>query len=87
MPGLSGIETRTQVRQLAPAALVIMLTPYGTMQDAVETLKLGAYDFMIKSIDLKGIDSVITRALDVLRLRQRLADRTCDPSVWELAKT
>jgi two-component system response regulator AtoC len=53
----------------------------------VETLKLGAYDFMIKSVDLKGIDLVITRALDVLRLRQRLADRMCELPVWGLAKT
>ena len=60
------------MRQLAPATIVIMLTAYGTVQDAVETMKLGAYDFMIKSVDLEGIDAVIARALDVLRLRQRL---------------
>jgi two-component system response regulator AtoC len=86
MPGLSGLETLTQVRQLAPAAPVIMLTAYGTMQETVDTMKLGAYDFMIKSVDLNRIDSVLARALDVLRLRQRLADRTCDLSVWGLAK-
>ena len=72
MPGLSGLEALKHVRQLAPAAIVIMLTAYGTVQDAVETMKLGAYDFMIKSVDLEGIDAVIARALDVLRLRQRL---------------
>src|SRR4029078_9796990 len=60
------------VRQLAPATTVIMLTAYATGQDAVQTMKLGAYDFMIKSVDLEGIDSVISRALEVLRLRQRL---------------
>src|SRR5215510_2788262 len=72
MPGISGLEALKQVRQMAPATIVIMLTAYGTVQDAVETMKLGAYDFMIKSVDLEGIDAVITRALDVLRLRQRL---------------
>src|SRR2546425_4356446 len=72
MPGLSGLEALKHVRQLAPAAIVIMLTAYGTVQDAVETMKLGAYDFMIKSVDREGIDAVIARALDVLRLRQRL---------------
>jgi two-component system, NtrC family, response regulator AtoC len=72
MPGISGLEALKQVRQLAPATIVIMLTAYGTVQDAVETMKLGAYDFMIKSVDLEGIDAVIARALDVLRLRQRL---------------
>jgi two-component system, NtrC family, response regulator AtoC len=72
MSDLSGLEALKHVRQLAPAAIVIMLTAYGTVQDAVETMKLGAYDFMIKSVDLEGIDAVIARALDVLRLRQRL---------------
>ena len=72
MPGLSGLETLKHVRQLAPAAIVILLTAYGTLQDVVETMKLWAYDFMIKSVDLEGIDAVIARALDVLRLRRRL---------------
>jgi len=87
MPGCSGLETLKQVRQLAPAAIVLMLTDYGTMQDALITIKLGAYDFLIKSVDLKGLDAVIRRALDVLQLRQRLADYTCDLSVWGLEKT
>jgi len=72
MPGLSGLETLKHVRRLAPAAIVIMLTAYGTVQDAVDVTKLGAYDFMIKSVDLEGLDAVIARGLDVLRLRQRL---------------
>jgi two-component system response regulator AtoC len=72
MPGLSGLETLKQVRRLAPASIVIMLTAYGTAQDAVDVTKLGAYDFIIKSVDLEGLDTVIAEALEVLRLRQRL---------------
>jgi two-component system response regulator AtoC len=72
MPGLSGLETLKQVRRVAPASIVIMLTAYGTVQDAVDVTKLGAYDFMIKSVDLEGLDTVIAEALEVLRLRQRL---------------
>ena len=53
MPGLlSGLETLKHVRRLAPAAIVIVLTAYGTVQDAVDVTRLGAYDFMIKSVDL-----------------------------------
>lgn len=72
MPGLSGLEVLKDVRQLAPASTVIMLTAYGTVQDAVEAIKLGAYDFLIKSVDLEGVDVVIARALELLRLRRRL---------------
>ena len=72
MPGLNGLDTLKQVRQLAPSATVIMLTAYGTVQDAVEAMKLGAYDFLIKSVDLEGIDPVVARVLDVVALRRRL---------------
>ncbi|MCC6141211.1 MAG: sigma-54-dependent Fis family transcriptional regulator [Nitrospira sp.] len=74
MPGLNGLDTLKNLRQLAPSAMVIMLTAYGTVQDAVEAMKLGAYDFLIKSVDLEGIDPVIARVLDVVTLRRRLAD-------------
>ncbi len=74
MPGLNGLDTLKALRQLAPSAMVIMLTAYGTVQDAVEAMKLGAYDFLIKSVDLEGIDPVIARVLDVVMLRRRLAD-------------
>lgn len=72
MPGLSGLDTLKQLRPLVPHALVIMLTAYGTVQDAVESMKLGAYDFLIKTVDLEGIDPVVDRALDFLSLRRRL---------------
>ena len=85
MPGLSGIETLKQVRQLAPAAVVIMLTAYGTVQDAVEAMKLGAYDFVIKSVDLAGIDPVVARAVDLLHLRRRLeSEQTHQDSQYHL---
>ena len=72
MPGLSGIETLKIVRKKATQALVIMLTAYGTVEDAVEAMKQGAYDFVIKNVDLSGVDPVVTRALEVLALRHRV---------------
>ena len=86
MPGLSGLETLKQVRQLAPAAMVIMLTAYGTVQEAVEAMKLGAYDFLIKTVDLEGVDTVIARALDLLSLRRRLeSEQTHQDSQYRLS--
>jgi two-component system response regulator AtoC len=73
MPGLSGLETLKACRAKAPFALVIMLTAYGTVQDAVEAMKLGAYDFVIKTVDLDGIEQVLERALELFMLRRRLS--------------
>ena len=73
MPGISGLEALKACRAKAPFALVIMLTAYGTVQDAVEAMKLGAYDFVIKTVDLDGMEQVLDRALELLTLRRRLS--------------
>ena len=78
MPGISGLDTLKQVRQLAPSAIVIMLTAYGTVPNAVEAMKLGAYDFLIKTVDLEGVDAVTTRAIEMLTLRRRLESEVGD---------
>ena len=76
MPGMSGLETLKAVRPTSPQSLVIMLTAYGTVQDAVEAMKLGAYDFVIKTVDLEELDQVVDRALELLALRRRLSYQT-----------
>jgi two-component system response regulator AtoC len=72
MPGMTGLETLKVLRRKSPQALVIILTAFGTVQDAVEAMKLGAYDFLIKTVDLEGMDSVLQRALELLTLRRRV---------------
>lgn len=72
MSGLSGLETLKHIRTKTQQALVILLTAYGTVEDAVEAIKLGAYDFLIKSVDLSGVEPVIDRALEFLVLRRRI---------------
>ena len=52
---------------------MIILTAYGTVEDAVEAMKLGAYDFLIKTVDLGGVEPVVDRALEYLLLRRRVA--------------
>ena len=72
MPGLSGLEALKKLHAAAPQILVILLTAYGTVQDAVDAMKLGAYDFLIKTVELDGMDPVVDRAVDLLSLRRRL---------------
>lgn len=72
MPGMTGLDTLKLLRQKSPQALVIILTAFGTVQDAVEAMKLGAYDFLIKTVDLESTDSVVARALELLTLRRRV---------------
>jgi len=76
MPGMTGLETLKHVRSKAPQTLVILLTAYGTIEDAVEAMRLGAYDFLIKSIDLSGVGPVVERSIDYLTLRRRVSFET-----------
>ena len=78
MAGLSGLETLKHIRAKSQQALVILLTAYGTVEDAVEAIKLGAYDFLIKSVDFSGVEPVIDRALEYLTLRRRIDFETQD---------
>ena len=76
MTGMSGIDVLKQLRTQSRDSLVIVLTAYGTVEDAVEAMKLDAYDFVIKTVDLQGVEPVVNRAVEYLLLRRRVAYET-----------
>ncbi|MCL4475727.1 MAG: response regulator [Nitrospirae bacterium] len=51
MPGMDGIELLRRIKKSNDSAIVMMMTAYGTVWTAVESLKLGAYDFVTKPFD------------------------------------
>src|SRR5262249_35631056 len=69
MPGLGGIELLRELRARDGEVPVIVLTAFGTVQTAVEAMKLGAVDYVLKPFDLDAIEVVIRRALDLSRYR------------------
>jgi two-component system response regulator AtoC len=73
MPGMDGIQVLEALHTKSPDALVVLLTAYGTVEDAVEAIKLGAFDFLIKTVDLEDIERVVTRAINHILLRRRVA--------------
>ena len=86
MPGITGIEVLRMLRTKARDAVVIMLTAYGTVEDAVEAMKLGAFDFLIKTVDLECLEPVISRSLEYILLRRRVAYAAeCDDDQYGLA--
>ena len=72
MPEMDGLETLRRVKQTIPQTLVVMLTAYGSIEDAVEAMRLGAYDFLIKSVDFSTVEPALNRALNFLELRRRI---------------
>jgi len=69
MPGTDGIEFMRRLRKLDARVPVIVLTAYGTVESAVEAMKLGAVDFVAKPFDVDALEVLILRALEVSRFR------------------
>jgi DNA-binding NtrC family response regulator len=74
MPGMSGLETFKAIHQIEPKLPVIIMTAFGTTETAIETTKLGAFDYVLKPFDIPDILALIDKALEAGRfMRSRIA--------------
>jgi DNA-binding NtrC family response regulator len=73
LPGMNGIELLRRIREFDPAVPVIMMTAYGTIEGAVEAVKLGAFDYLKKPVDLDELKLLTDRARESARLKQELS--------------
>ncbi|MBN8249715.1 MAG: sigma-54-dependent Fis family transcriptional regulator [Verrucomicrobia bacterium] len=67
MAGINGLETLRRIRQLDPRLPVILMTAYGTTQTAIEAMKLGAYDYLLKPFDVPKLKELVAKALQAAR--------------------
>jgi len=73
MPGMSGLDLLTKAKALNPSVPFIMLTAFGTVHSAVEAMKEGAYDYLIKPVDNDEFKLVVEKALELHRLQREVA--------------
>lgn len=69
MPGMDGMDFTRKVAGMDNPPLIIMLTAYGSVQTAVEAMKVGAYDYLAKPVNLDNLEMMIARGLETLRQR------------------
>ncbi len=69
MPGLSGMDVLKKALDNWPDCAVIMITAYGTIERAVEAMKIGALDYITKPIGLDHLEVIINKALDYKALK------------------
>jgi two-component system nitrogen regulation response regulator GlnG len=67
MGGINGLETLRRLRQTDARLPVIMMTAYGTSQTAIEAMKLGAYDYLLKPFEVPKLRELILAALKAAR--------------------
>src|SRR5215470_9635340 len=72
MGGISGLETLRRLREIDAKQPVIMMTAYGTTQTAIEAMKLGAYDYVLKPFDVPKLKSLVFNALEAARAMKKV---------------
>jgi len=88
MPGLDGVELLRRVKEEAPDAIVILMTAYASLGTAVEALRLGAHDYLIKPSSSQDIRQSVSRGVERaqnLKRRRTLLD-AIRSDVFELAR-
>jgi len=70
MPKMDGLEVLDTILKIKPDATVVMITGHGTIENAVEAIKKGAYDFISKPLDLNRLLITIRNAMDKTELVQ-----------------
>jgi two-component system response regulator AtoC len=74
LPGISGIEVLRRVKDIDRETIVIMMSAYEILEKAVESMKLGAYDYLLKPFRIGDLKHTIRRALETLALRIRVLE-------------
>jgi DNA-binding NtrC family response regulator len=79
MPGMDGLELQRRIKEAHPQATIIVMTAYASVETAVEAMKQGAYDYIVKPFEPDDLEHVIRNAIerrqlltDNVRLRERI---------------
>ena len=72
LPDTTGLEILERVRREAQELSVVMMTAYGTVENAVQAMKLGAFDYLTKPVNLDELVVIVQKALETTRLRREV---------------
>src|SRR5438270_4606319 len=84
MGGMSGLEMIPHVLERSPDAVVVMVSGMQTIESAVEAMRVGAFDYVIKPFDLEHVEIAVSRTLELRDLR--VAKRAYENRLEELVR-
>ena len=74
LPGIDGIEVLKQIKETDVNTVVIMITAYEIIEKAIQAMKLGAYDYLLKPFKISDLKVSVARALELQSLRVRISE-------------
>jgi DNA-binding NtrC family response regulator len=83
MPGLDGIETLAEIKKLQAGLEVILLTGHGTMDSAIDGMRKGAYDYLLKPCE---IDLLVEKILGAYEIKAKRDERLRQAEIRRLIK-
>jgi len=72
LPGMSGIQAIEKIKQIHPDMIVIMITAFEDVSTVVEAMKLGAYDYVVKPVQMDALLVTMRNALDAVSMRKEI---------------
>ena len=72
LPGMNGIDALQHIKSEYPDILVIMITAFEDVQTVVSAMKLGAYDYIVKPLDMNGLIITVRNALETIALKKEI---------------
>ncbi len=74
LPGQDGIETLKQIKTLGVDLLVIMMTAYEDTKTVITSMKMGAYNYLVKPLEIDELEIIVEKALDNLKLKKEVEE-------------
>jgi len=71
MPGRNGIDVLKEIKSIDPKSLVIIMTAYGTTETAIEAMKYGAFDYILKPFNIPQMKRLVEKALSLRRMMKQ----------------
>ncbi len=69
LPDMSGLDAFDDIHEIDPRLPVVIITAHATTETAIDAMKRGAYDYLVKPVDVHEIREVVKKAVDLSRLR------------------
>lgn len=69
LPDMSGLDAVNSMREIDPLLPIVVITAFATTDTAIEAIKRGAFEYLLKPVDLKQLRDVVAQALEISRLR------------------